>query len=148
MSEIKPREFWIKQVGHWAGQDEVHDSNPQQGGFVHVIEYSAYEQLKQEIGEAKMALEEFKGLYETYKEERGKRRELQRERDELHKNYHDAGLVILHERKERDQLRAQAEALATVLEDIKEIEEAIGGKSVLLDDVTAALAAYRKGVKG
>lgn len=40
-----PREFWIKQVGHWPGKDEVHDSNPQQSGFIHVIEYAALDHM-------------------------------------------------------------------------------------------------------
>lgn len=46
----KPREWWIKQVGHWPGKDEIYDAHNTSipADAIHVIEKSAYDALAKE----------------------------------------------------------------------------------------------------
>lgn len=47
--EKKPREFWVCDHGNWYDCRETAFDEQSQSALTHVIEYSAYEQLKQEL---------------------------------------------------------------------------------------------------
>lgn len=95
----QPREFWI--VGPDNDEPSVHHINPGFNDQVHVIEYSAYSQLAEQ-------LERYKGMWES---------ECARGNRHLDKLML-AERALEQARKERDEAIRQADALANMIESL------------------------------
>ena len=68
MSDQKPREWWVKQVGHWPGKDEIYDAHNTSipADAIHVIEHSAYQALAMRLKAAEEELSAIKSEAGVY----------------------------------------------------------------------------------
>jgi hypothetical protein len=70
MSKDKAREFWLEPTklvhGFLAVASDVQQKNPEK--YIHVIEFSAYEELESKIAECVAALEVYAMTNETFPE--------------------------------------------------------------------------------